>query len=70
MPDRRYPLLGKSVWVKWFSTASLAVVAKVNIQVDKILRPKPGTGELEYPHKPMYEPTTAEETTAEKRQRD
>ena len=36
----------------------------------KTLRPKPHNRELDYPHEPMYEPPTSDETTAEKRQRE
>ena len=54
---------------KWFSAAKLAITAKDNLQVEKLLRPKPGNGELEYPNEPMYEPPTSNGATAEKRQR-
>ena len=59
--------LPNMVWEKCFSTAKLAIVAKDNIQVDKLLKPKPGK-KVEHPHEPMYEPLTAVETTAERRQ--
>ena len=55
---------------KWFETAKLAITAKKNIQVEKLLRPKPQNTELDYPHEPMYEPPTSDETTVEKRQRE
>ena len=58
------------VWEKWFETVKLAITAKENIQVEKLLRPKPQNRELDYPHEPMYEPPTSDETTAEKRQRE
>ena len=58
------------VFENWFNTATLAITAKYNIQVDKLLRPKPGNGELEYPHEPTYEPPTSDKITAEKRQRE
>ena len=50
---------------KWFETAKLAITAKENIQVEKLLRPKPQNRELDYLHEPMYEPPTSDETTAE-----
>ena len=58
------------VWEKWFERVKLAITAKENVQVEKLLRPKPHNRELDYPHEPMYEPPTADETTAEKRQRE
>ena len=58
----------KMNWEKWFSTAKLAIEEKDNVQVNKLLRLNPGNSELEYPHEPMYEPPTSDETTAKKRQ--
>ena len=58
------------VWEKWFETVKLAITAKENIQVEKLLRPRPQNAELDYPHEPLYEPPTSDETTAEKRQRE
>ena len=58
------------VWEKWFETVKLAITAKENIQVEKLLRPGPQNAELDYPHEPLYEPPTSDETTAEKRQRE
>ena len=58
------------VWEKWFETVKLAITAKENIQVEKLLRPRPQSAELDYPHEPCYEPPTSDETTAEKRQRE
>ena len=55
------------MWEKWFEAVRLAITAKANIQVEKLLRPKPQNAELDYPHEPMYEPPTSDETTAEKR---
>ena len=57
-------------WEKWFSTAKLAIMPKESIQVDKLLRPRPTSAELDYPQEPIYEPTTSDETTAEKIQRE
>ena len=57
------------VWEKWFETVKLAITAKENIQREKLLRPKPQNAELDYPHEPLYEPPTSDETTAEKRQK-
>ena len=58
------------VWEKWSETVKLAITAKENIYVEKLLRPKPHNRELDYPHEPMYEPLISDETTAEKRQRE
>ena len=58
------------VWEKWFETVKLAITAKENIQVEKLLRPRPQNAELDYPHEPCYEPPTSDETTAKKRQRE
>ena len=58
------------VWEKWFETVKLAITAKENIQVEKLLRPRRQSAELDYPHEPCYEPPTSDETTAEKRQRE
>ena len=55
---------------KWITTTKLAISAKENIQVEKLLRPKPTTEELDYPKEPIYEPAHPDETTAEKRQRE
>ena len=52
-----------TMWEKRFSTAKLAITARDNVQVEKILRPKPGYGEQEYPHEPIYEPPTSDLTT-------
>ena len=53
---------------KWLETVKLAIIAKENFQEDKIIRQKPENGEIDYPNELMYEPPTADETTAEKRQ--
>ena len=58
------------VWEKWFETVKLAITAKENTQVEKLLRPRPQNAELDYPYKPLYETPTSDETTAEKRQRE
>ena len=55
---------------KWFETVKLAITAKENIQLEKLLRPKRQSRKLDYPHEPMYESPTSDETTAEKRQRE
>ena len=58
------------VWDKWFETAKLAITAKENIQVEKLLRPNPQNRELDYSHETMYELPTSDERAAEKRQRE
>ena len=45
-------------------------MVKDNIQVDKLLQPRPENDELDYPTEPHYEPALSEETTAERRQRE
>ena len=45
-------------------------IAKENIQVEKLLRPKPTAEELDYPKEPIYEPALPDETTAKKRHRE
>ena len=57
-------------WEKWFSKAKVAIIAKGSIQVDKLLRLRPTSAELDYTQEPINEPTTSDETKAEKRQRE
>ena len=59
-----------TTWEKWITTTKLAISAKENIQVEKLLRPKLTAEELDYPKEPIYEPALPDETTAEKRQRE
>ena len=56
-------------WEKWITATKLAISAKENIQVERLLRPKPTVEELDYPQEPIYEPALPDETTAKKRQR-
>ena len=57
-------------WEKWLATIKLAIMVKENIQVDKLLQPKPENEELDYPTEPHYEQALPDETTAERRQRE
>ena len=57
-------------WDKWLSTVKLAIMVKDNIQVEKLLQPKPESEDLDYPAQPHYEPPQPDETTAERRQRE
>ena len=57
-------------WEKWLATVKLAIMVKENIQVDKLLQPRPENEEHEYPTEPHYEPALSDETTAERRQRE
>ena len=57
-------------WEKWITKTKLAISAKENIQVEKLLRPKPTAVELDYPQEPIYEPALPDETTVEKCQRE
>ena len=59
-----------TTWEKWITTTKLAISAKENIQVERLVRPKPTVEELDYPQEPIYEPALLDETTAEKRQRE
>ena len=36
-------------WDKWISTVKLTIMAKENIQIEKLLQPKPGIEDLDYP---------------------
>ena len=58
------------IWEEGFSTAKLASIAKESIQVDKLLRTRLTSAQLDYPQEPIYEPTTSDKTTAERRQRE
>ena len=55
-------------WDKWLSTVKLATMVKDNIQVEKLLRPKPESEDLGYPTQPNYGPALSDEATAERRQ--
>ena len=52
------------------STVKLAIMVKDNIQVEKLLQPKPESEDLNYPTQPLYQPALSDETTAEKEQRE
>ena len=57
-------------WDKWISTVKLTIMVKENIKIEKLLQPKPGIEDLDYPAQPHYEPPQPDKTTAEKRQRE
>ena len=57
-------------WDKWLSTVKIVIMVKDNIQVEKLLQPKPESEDLDYPAQPLYEPPQPDETTAERRQRE
>ena len=57
-------------WDKWLSNVKLAIMVKENIQVEKLLQPKPASDDLDYPAQPHYEPPQPDETIAEKMQRE
>ena len=57
-------------WDKWLPTVKLAIMVKNNIQVEKLLQPKPESEDLDYPAQPHYEPPQPNATTAKKRQRE
>ena len=54
-----------TTWEKWITTTKLAISAKENIQVERLLRQKPTVEELDYPQEPIYEPALPDEITAE-----
>ena len=57
-------------WAQWFSTFKLAVMAKENLEVEKLLRSKPTPADLFYPTMPSLEDTRANETEEEARKRE
>ena len=42
-------------WKQWFSTLKMAIMARDNIEVDKLLKLKPQPTDLFYPTLPTYE---------------
>ena len=57
-------------WNTWFGTLKMAIMARDNLQVDKLLKLKPARTELPYPTIPAYEELFDGETVDEERQRD
>ena len=57
-------------WSTWFGTLKMAIMARDNLQVDKLLKLKPSRTELPYPTLPTYEKLFDGETADEERQRD
>ena len=57
-------------WAQWFSTFKLAVMAKENLKVDKLLRTKPTPADLFYPAMPSFEEQRPNESEEEARKRD
>ena len=55
---------------KMASYSKTSNYGKKNIQVDKLLQPRPENEELDYPTEPHYEPVLSDETTVERRQRE
>ena len=56
-------------WTTWFGTLKMAIMARDNLQVDKLLKLKPTRAELFYPILPTYEDALGE-TEDEERQRE
>ena len=54
----------------WFGTLKMAIMARDNLQVDKLLKLKPARTELPYPTIPTYEEPFDGKTEDEERQRD
>ena len=59
-----------SDWSTWFGTLKRAIMARDNLQADKLLKPKPTRAELFYPTLPTYEDAFDGETEHEERQRE
>ena len=57
-------------WAQWFSTFKLAVMAKENLKVGKLLRTKPTPADLFYPAMPSLEDPRPNESEEEARKRD
>ena len=57
-------------WSTCFGPLKMAIMARDNLQVDKLLNLKPSRTELPYPTLPTYEKPFAGETEDEERQRD
>ena len=57
-------------WAQLFSTFKLAVMAKENLKVPKLLRTKPTPADLFYPSMPSMEDPTPNESEEEARKRD
>ena len=56
-------------WTTWFGTLKMAIMARDNLQDDKLLKLKPTRAEL-YPTLPTYENALEGETKDEERQRE
>ena len=59
-----------SEWSTWFGTLKMAIMARDNLVVDKLLRLKPTRAELFYPTLPTYEDPFEGETEDEEPQRE
>ena len=57
-------------WKQWFSTLKMAIMARDNKEVDKLLKLKPQPADLFYPTLPTYEEELEGETEEEGRQRE
>ena len=57
-------------WSQWFSTFKIAVMAKENSKVDKLLRTKPTPADLFYPAMPSIEEARQNKSEEEKRKRE
>ena len=59
-----------SEWSTWFGNLKMAIMARDNLVVDKLLKLKPTKAELFYPTLPTYEDAFEGETEDEERQRE
>ena len=53
-------------WDKCLSTVKLAIMVKDNIQIEKLLQPKPESKDLDYSAQPHYESPQTDEQTRKK----
>ena len=58
-----------TTWENWFSTTKLAISTKENVQVDRLLQPRPTAPELDYSKELIYKSALPDKLTAEERQR-
>ena len=56
-------------WRQWSSTPKMTIMARDNIEVDKLLKLKPQATDLSYPTLPTYEEEFGGETEHEARHR-
>ena len=55
-------------WDKWTCTAKLAIITNEDLQIEKLLRPRPTNADIDYPQEPLYELPIVDETKIKLRQ--